>query len=75
MPLISEIKVDKNKFFNNFIDIHNIANIKVLKCIKLMFKKENFLKNSAHYLMLTLFSLGTISAFMYFFRGKEKING
>ena len=75
LPLISEIKVDKNKFLNNFIDIHNIANIKVLKCIKLMFKKENFFKNSAHYLIVILFSLGTISAFMYFFREKEKING
>ena len=33
MPLISEIKVDKQKLLSNFKDIRNIANFQLIKCI------------------------------------------
>ena len=74
LPLITEIKVDKKKFFNNFIDLNNIANIKVLKCIRFLFKKENVFKNSSNYLSLFLFSIGTCSIFIYCFKTKETIS-
>ena len=55
LPLLSEIKVDKDKFFSNFYDINNIANIKMLKCIKLLFDKNNIFNNSANYILIILF--------------------
>ena len=41
MPLISDIKVDKNKLFSNFKDIRNVGNFKMLSCIRLFFNKSN----------------------------------
>jgi hypothetical protein len=40
LPLISEIKVDKEKLIMNFKDIRNIGNFEMLKCIKLFFNKN-----------------------------------
>ena len=37
--LVSEIKIDKNKLYQ-FMDISQIANFKVMKCIKLLFSKK-----------------------------------
>jgi hypothetical protein len=65
LPLISEIKVDKNKFFSNFYDINNIANIKMLKCIHLLFDKSNIFNNSANYLLIILIFIGILSAIIF----------
>ena len=65
LPLISEIKVDKNKFFSNFYDINNIANIKMLKCIHLLFDKDSIFKNSANYLLIILIFIGILSAIIF----------
>ena len=73
LPLISHVKVDKDKLFNNFVDINNIANIKVLKCVKKFFKKENIFNNSANYLMAILFSIGIIAVFVFAFSDNAKI--
>ena len=43
IPLLEEIKVDKEKLKKKFIDINNIANIKFLKCYKIVFTKENLI--------------------------------
>ena len=45
LPIISEISIDKNKLYESFTDINNIANINVLKCYKLLLKKELLLNN------------------------------
>ena len=73
LPLISHIKFDKDKLFNNFMNINNIANIKVLKCVKSLFQKENILNNTANYLMTILFVNGTIAAFVFCFIDNAKI--
>ena len=73
LPLISQIQFNKEKLLNNFVDIHNIANIKVLKCIKSFFNKNNMFKNAANYLMIILFLLGTTSVFVFCFYNKIKI--
>jgi len=67
LPLISEIKVDKDKLFSNFKDIRNIANFKMLKCMNLLFNANNFYKNSANYMMIILFILSIISIFVFIF--------
>ena len=36
LPLISEIKLDKNKLFDSFTDIKNIANINIMKCNEML---------------------------------------
>ena len=41
IPLINNIKVDKETLLKSFIDINNIANIQILKCYKIVFQKNN----------------------------------
>ena len=55
LQLISEIKVDKQKFISNFKDINNIGNFKMLSCIKLFLNQyNNIFKNLANYHILIL---------------------
>ena len=42
---IANIKINKKKIFENFIDINNIANIKLMKCYKILFNKEGIINN------------------------------
>ena len=73
LPLISEIKIDKKKLASNFKDVKNIGNFNILKCIYLLFKADNILKNSSNYMALILLVLSLISKFVYCFRDKKKI--
>ena len=73
LPLISEIKVDKNKLLSNFKDIKNIANFKMLNCLHLLFNKNNILNNSSNYLFLLLFILNTLTVFIFLFYNRIKI--
>ena len=52
LPLISEIKVDKEKLYSNFKDIRNIGHFEMLSCIKLFFNKNNIFKNLSNYIMI-----------------------
>ena len=73
LPLISEIKIDREKLFSNFEDIKNIANFKMMKCIPLLFNKNNLFINSSNYLMIALFILSIISLFWFVFKNKIEI--
>ena len=61
LPLISEIKVDKDKMISNFKNIKNIGNFKMLKCWNLLIDKKNIFKNSANYMVAILLILNFIS--------------
>ena len=65
LPLISEIKVDKEKLFSNFKDIRNIANFKMLKCYNLLLDKSNIFKNAANYMLVILFIISLISLIVF----------
>ena len=54
LPLISEIKIDKNKLYK-FMDIKKIANFDVLKCYKLIISKVGIIKNFGFYLFVPTF--------------------
>ena len=68
LPILSEVKINKKKLLSNFVDINNIMNIKLLKCINLIFDIRNIFKNSANYLLVFLFILSviTISIFKFY---------
>ena len=68
LPLVSTIKVDKQKLFSNFKDIRNIGNFIMLKCIDLFFDKNNIFKNSSNYIfiILLLLSLSSILVFTFY---------
>ena len=73
LPLISEIKVDKEKLFSNFKDIKNILNFKLLRCRYLLFDLHNIFKNSANYLIMILFMFSIIALFSFICYNYSKI--
>ena len=46
------MNIDKKKFFENFIDIKNIANINILKCYKVLFSKKGIKGNIGSYVII-----------------------
>ena len=65
LPLVSEIQVDKEQMFSNFMNIKNIANIKMLECSNLLFEKKYLLKNTANIMLVILFTLSIIAVFSF----------
>ena len=55
--LMNEIKVDKESLLNSFTNIENIANIKFLKCYKIVFQKKYIIKNIGFYIFACLIIL------------------
>ena len=74
MDVISNVKkIDSEKFFKDWINIENIINISVLKCIKLFKTKTEFLKNIGNFLLLSVILLFIASANYFYFKGFSKL--
>ena len=61
LPLINDVKIDKNQLYSNFKDIKNIANFKMMKCAYLFLNKKNIFKNSANYILIIILFLSIIT--------------
>ena len=72
MPLFTEIKINKEKLINNFIDPDRHVNLDVIKCYKVLFTKKGLLKNIASYILLFIILIFIISYFIFFLK-EEKI--
>ena len=68
LPLVDDIKINKEKLKNNFIDINNIANLKFMKCYKIVFKKENIKNNYGFYIQGFIFCLFLTCLFLFYFK-------
>ena len=68
IPKIENVKFNKDKLKKNFIDISNIANIKFMKCYKIVFKKDNIKHNIGFYIMNSIFFLFFLCLFLFYFR-------
>ena len=73
LPLISEIKVDKEKLYSNFKDIKNIGNFQLLKCRYLLFDLHQIFKNSANYIIVILLIVSIIALFSFICYNNLKI--
>ena len=51
---VSDMTIDKDKLFNNFVDFKNIANIQILKCYKLIFKLRSLKNNYGNIFMIII---------------------
>ena len=73
LPIISEVKVDKNRLRESFLDIKNIINIKLLKCIHLLFDSKNIFTNYSNYMAVFLFIFSIIAIFLFSCKSYIKI--
>ena len=66
LPFLDEIKFDKEKLKENFVDINNIANIKLLKCYKIVFNKDNIIINYGFYLLDFILLIFLLCFFLFY---------
>ena len=65
IPLMKDIKIDKQSLLKSFTDINNIANIQMLKCYKIVFTKKNILKNIGCFIFLFFILINFICLFSF----------
>ena len=62
------IKIDKSKLLNNFIDIKNIANINFLLCYKVLFTKKGIINNYGSYSIIFIIIIHFIIIIIFYFK-------
>ena len=70
---ISDIKINKMKLFENFINVNNILNIQIIKCYKILFSKDGIINNIAFYLIIPIILFHIISIFVFYLYEKKVI--
>ena len=68
IPLLEEIKFDKNKLYKSFIDVKNFANINLMKCYKNVFNLESLKSNYGFFFYAAIFLLFFIILFLFSFK-------
>jgi len=69
LPLISEIVFNKEQLLNNFVDINNATNFKVIKCANIVFTKEGLKNNIGNYVILSIILIIVIFNILFIFKG------
>ena len=65
--------INKTKLYNNFIDIKNIANIKILKCGSVLFSKNGIISNIAFFIIVPVVLFHIISIIIFYYKQKKII--
>ena len=68
IPLLEEIKFDKNKLYKSFTDFKNFANINLMKCYKNVFNLESLKSNYGFFFYAAIFLLFFITLFLFSFK-------
>ena len=67
-PIISEIKINKDKLKRKFKNIKETINLKIMKCYKLLFTKEGIVKNFGNNILLFIILVFIISTIIFTFK-------
>ena len=67
ISIISQIKIDKNKLYN-FINLKQIANFSVMKCIKLLFSIMGIKTNIGFYSFFPTIIVYIITLFVFYLK-------
>ena len=65
----ADMKIDKNKLLDNFKNVKNIANLNLLKCVKVLFSKAGILENVGFYLFNAFIIFHTIALILFYSKG------
>ena len=69
----ADMKIDKVKLLNNFINVKNIANYKFMKCYKVLFNKKGIIHNIGFYSNLAIIIFHFISMIIFYTQKFDKI--
>ena len=73
LPLINDIKFNKDKLSKSFKDINNVANIKFLKCYKNVFNFDILKKNYGLFIFIFIFIIYFLCLFIFCFQDYNKL--
>jgi len=73
LPILSDIKINKDKLINNFIDIKTTTNLELMKCYKRVFNLEDLKYNIGNYILISIIFLEIILAIIFKIKGYNKI--
>ena len=74
LPLMSEIVINKDKLYNNFVDVKKNINVKVMKCYKILFTKNGLKYNIGSYILLSIIILTIVFCIIFFVKGFKFFN-
>ena len=67
-----DIKIDKDKLYDNFINVKNIANINLLVCYKVLFSKKGIKKNYGCFSLIPIILIHFILVFLFWAKDQNK---
>ena len=73
IPLLKNLRFDKNILLNSFTKINNIMNVKMLKCYETVFNNKNIIKNIGFYIFLFFIILDIICIILFYYKDYKKI--
>ena len=73
LPLIEDIKIDKNKLYRSFTNIKNIANINFMKCYKSVFNSKGLQKNYGFLILIVLLFIYFLCFFLFYFKDYNEL--
>ena len=73
IPLIDDIKFNKDDLYKGFIDIKNNLNLNVMKCFKEVFNKKSLKSNYGFFIIMFIILLYFISLFIFYFKSYNEL--
>ena len=73
IPSVSDINIDKNKFFKSFTDINNIINYKIMKCYKNLLNIENIKRSFGSLILIPLILFHFICLIIACIKGNKEL--
>ena len=73
IPLMSEIYIDKQRLYNSFSNIKNIANLKLMKCYFVLFTLKGINKNYGVYIIILIIFLYFICIIVFYAKDYDEI--
>ena len=70
---ISEIIIDKQRLYDSFVNINNIANVKLMQCYHILFTKDGLIYNIGFFILIPIIILKLISIIIFYKRDFPKI--
>ena len=70
---ISEIIIDKERLYDSFVNINNIANVKLMQCYHILFTKDGLIYNIGFFIIIPIIILKLISIIIFYKRDFPKI--
>ena len=64
----ADMKINKNKLLDNFKNIKNIVNFKILKCFEVLFSRNGISKNIGFFLLIFIIIFHIISIFIFYLK-------